>query len=115
MTNEIAANRGFWAKLINGDYGLAKTYWLCGVLVGIVVNIIHSLVLTNVADSTAVIFGIPLALSAYSVVWVIGVWRASKRYEGSKLWPILAKIAAIFGLISSVFMIVTGIAVLVDS
>ncbi|SVE39168.1 uncharacterized protein METZ01_LOCUS492022, partial [marine metagenome] len=32
-----------------------------------------------------------------------------------KLWPILAKIAAIFGLISSVFMIVTGIAVLVDS
>jgi len=112
MTNEIAANRGFWAKLINGDYGLAKTYWLYGVLVGIGLNIIQRLVLASGADSIAVVIIITLALVAYSVVWLIGLWRASNRYEGSKVWSILAKIAAIFGLISSVFTVVFVIALL---
>ena len=29
-------HKGFFSKLSSGDYGLAKTYWLYGVVAGIV-------------------------------------------------------------------------------
>ncbi len=30
----------FFAKLTNGDFGLAKTYWVYGVLVGFILNLL---------------------------------------------------------------------------
>ena len=39
-TNRVSiSNRPFFSKLIHGDYGLAKTYWLFGVLGSTVLSV----------------------------------------------------------------------------
>ena len=35
-TSSGLESKGFFSKLINGDFSLARTYWLYGVVVGIV-------------------------------------------------------------------------------
>jgi hypothetical protein len=86
---------GFFAKLVNGDYGLARTYWVYGVLVGIVVNVI-----TIPVTSIALLIMIMLAHAVYGVAVLTGVWRASDRYTGPAVWAVLAKIAVVLGAIS---------------
>ncbi len=43
-TNENTTERGFFSKLSNGDFGLAKTFWLYNILVSVVANILMKLV-----------------------------------------------------------------------
>ena len=88
---------GFFRKLANGDFGLAKTYWLYGVLVGIVVSII-----SNAITSVGGFVILMLAHMAYSILVIKGTWRAADRYQGPHRWAVLAKIAAVLGAISLV-------------
>ena len=92
-TND-SSEKSFFGKLANGDFGLAKTYWLYGVLVGFVTNI-----LIMAISSTGILVVVSLALVAYSVPLYLGVWRAANKYEGQKIWSILAKIATVLGVI----------------
>jgi len=88
------SERGFFGKLANGDFGLAKTYWLYGVLVGIVFNIISNAV-TSVGGEVILI----LAHTAYAIPVTMGTWRAANKYQGPKIWAVLAKIAVVLGII----------------
>jgi hypothetical protein len=90
----------FFSKLAKGELGLAKTYWLYGVLVGIVVSII-----SNVITSIGGLIILMLAHTAYSIPVLMGIWRASSKYQGLKVWAILAKVAVVFGVI----MLVVGL------
>ncbi len=88
------SERGFFGKLANGDYGLAKTYWLYGVLVGIVVNVI-----SNAVTSVGGVVILILAYTAYEIPVIMGTWRAANKYQGLKIWAVLAKIAVVLGAI----------------
>lgn len=77
------------SDLWNGRFGLAKTYWLWGVLSGIPWGLVLSLVTPG---STLAILGL-LALVAYYVIVNVGIWRAASQYQGIKAWAILAKVA----------------------
>ena len=76
------------SDLWHGRFGLAKTYWLWGVLSGIPWGIALSLVTPR---SNLAILAL-LAFFAYYVIINIGIWRAASEYEGAKAWVILAKI-----------------------
>lgn len=105
-TQEIN-DKGFFKKLSDGDFGLVKTYWLYGVLVSIVGNILMQG--AALSGSKALIIVLLLVMIVYAVFQLTGVWNASNRYTGLKIWAILAKIAVIVGvlsLLSSVLMIV---------
>jgi hypothetical protein len=105
-TQEIN-DKGFFKKLSDGDFGLAKTYWLYGVLVGIVGNILMQG--AALSGSKTLIIVLLLVMIVYAVLQLTGVWNASNRYTGLKIWVILAKIAVIIGvlsLLSSVLMVV---------
>lgn len=94
-TNGIdGTQKGFFAKLKNGDFGLAKTYWLYGVLVGVILNIV-----TRPITSTGLLVIVVLIHTAYRILVIMGIWRAANKYKGSKIWAILAKIATVFGTI----------------
>ena len=96
-------NKGFFKKLSDGDFGLAKTYWLYGVLVSIVGNILmQGAVLSG---SIALIIVLLLVVIIYAVFQLTGVWNASNRYTGLKIWAILAKIAVILGVLSLLFSV----------
>lgn len=83
--------KGFLSKLIDGDYGLAKTYWLYGVVFSIPINM-----LMNYISSIIWIFIILLVFSVYQFFLLIGIWRAASRYEGLALWSYLAYMMVIF-------------------
>jgi len=93
ITNE-SPEKGFFSKLASGDFGLAKTYWVYGVLVGFAVNI-----LTIPFRSLGALFIILIVTLAYSVPWYMGIWRAANKYQGAKINAILAKIAVVLGVI----------------
>jgi len=86
----------FYLKLVRGEFGLFKTYWLYGVLVGFVVVLLIERI-TKVGDFSRL--GkhlVPfLVYSVYQIPVLIGAWRASNNYTGLKVWAILAKITIV--------------------
>ena len=75
----------FVRKLWRGDYGLARTFW--GLWIS--VSIAAGLLLGSLSGGEAALLG--LLQFGYTVVVLVGIWRAATRYEGLKIWSILAK------------------------
>lgn len=63
-------------------------------LVGVVVNII-----SHVVTSIGGLVILMLAYTAYEIPVIMGTWRASNKYQGPKIWAVLAKIAVVLGVI----------------
>lgn len=104
---ESEANAGFFKKLLNGEFGLAKTFWLFWLLVGIVWGVVLAIV--------EGVFPLPLlwlytvsylVYLVYQVLVMIGLWRAANKYKGWKVWAVLAQIVAVLIGISVVLTIV---------
>jgi hypothetical protein len=90
--------KDFFERLANGDLGLARTYWLCGVLVALVVSLISSFITsTRVITVFMAIYTI-----GYGVPWALGTWRAARKYEGPKIWAVLARVAIVLSVIGMV-------------
>ncbi len=88
-TSEVTT-KGFIKQLIDGDFGLAKTYWLYFVLGGIAVNLLLMIPISS--SSLGLIVVSMLAAIVYVIVVLTGVWNSASRYTGSKIWSVLAKI-----------------------
>ena len=100
----VVDEHGFFQKLSSGEFGLAKTYWLYGVVVGFVLSL-GIKAITSMGLLTIII----LTYAAYQTLVLSGTWRASNKYEGWKVWAALAKVAVVIGAIGltvSVLMIV---------
>ena len=100
-TSEVTA-KGFIKQLIDGDFGLAKTYWLYGVLGSIAMNLL--LMFPILSGSLVLIVVAMLASIAYAIVVLTGIWNSASRYTGSKIWSVLAKI--IVG-VNVIFLVLT--------
>jgi hypothetical protein len=88
-------------KLLAGDFGLAKTYWLFWFLAG------APLYIGAMIQGTALAFMLYcLALTPYHVVIWIAVWNAANKYQGSDFWYWLAKIVVIFSILVNVIQVV---------
>lgn len=75
----------FLDKLWNGEYRLVETYWLYGVLVNAVAELL-------IENTFGFLSGILLLLTiAYSVMACVGIWHAADKYTGNQVWPFLAK------------------------
>ena len=103
--------KGFFKKLKNGDFGLAKTYWLYGVLVGFIIGVLEQIILAIMRkDGIILVFIISLISAIYYFFFQYpGVWRAAKKYNGPKIWVILAQITVIIGYIGGVLGIIMWI------
>ena len=93
-TMSTSKEKWFFGKLANGDFGLAKTYWFYGVLVGFIVSVVMKLI-----ASIGLLVIVMLTHAAYGIPLIMGIWRAATKYEGSKIWAVLAKIAVVLGVI----------------
>ncbi len=90
-----SGNKGFFSRLASGDFGLAKTYWLYGLVISVAINMA-----LKVVTSLGVLAVAILAVTLYQVIVLLGIWRAASRYQGWKVWAILAKIATVLGWLS---------------
>lgn len=99
ISHNDTSSRNWFGKLVNGDFGLPKTYWLYGVLAALVANIILRLV-----SSYALLYW---AIFATYVVYIVavfgGIWRAADQYQGPAILAGLAKVAVFLGVLHLVF------------
>lgn len=95
-------SKGFFWRLVSGDYGLARTYWLYGVLTTALAGWI-----ARAIDSVIPTLGLVLhvALMGYVILCLVGVWRAADRYQGPVLWALLARGAVIASIMSAAFLV----------
>ncbi len=100
--NNSTSEKGFLKKLRDGDYGLAKTYWLYGIGFSIIIGIIIQIIFAAMGRSGIVIAFIVILISIiYTAFFQLpGLWRAAKKYQGAKIWAILAQIIVIITAIS---------------
>ena len=78
----------FLSKLKSGEFGLAKTYWLFGVIIFLPIPILRDIGIWSVE----VLLIVYAATLIYLYFWTIGCWIAATNYEGAKIWTILTKI-----------------------
>ena len=93
-----SSKKGFFEKLANGDFGLAKTFWLYNVLVTLIVKIVFE-VFIEVSQSIGLLVVFLLAYTAYEIPVLMGIWRAANKYQGPKIWAVLARIEVVLGAI----------------
>jgi hypothetical protein len=93
-TKIVDPSKGFLTNLLEGNYGLAKTYWLYDFLFGWLLTIFAYgiVILTKSPDLFPYIF---IFLIPYQVCVTIGVWNAASKYDGSKMWAVLARISVV--------------------
>lgn len=85
----------FLTKLWHGEYSLPVTFWVFGILVSmalksLIVFIKRTPIVVEIKRPTAVI--IFIIMCCYEICLNIGTWRAANKYNGPKIWNILAKI-----------------------
>ena len=86
--------RSFVMKYLLGQLGLPFTFWVTGVLFAILLS-----ATLNYGTSTPIkwlIYATLCLLQAF--VSSIAIWNAASRYEGRKVWAIIAKACVIFSL-----------------
>lgn len=92
-----------YKKFIQGEFGLAKTYWLFGVLVSAVVNVLANVIFPAVwSDVIFVVF------AAYMCALLVAVFQAARKYQGSKIWSILAVLIVLSGVARTVGSVLSG-------
>lgn len=99
-TTGLMSAQNFLNNLWQGNLGLAMTYWVYGVLGGLVwlVGIIALDPQRETNSESFVLF----SLIAYYFVVYVGIWRAASKYKGNRLWEILAKFVVIITVLPTV-------------
>lgn len=90
-------------KLKNGEYSLAKTYWLFGVVANLPFNIFFNIDGLTIGPIILVL----LAAIAYNYFWILGCWKAASDYQGIAIWSILAKGVCVLTGLSILYALVT--------
>jgi hypothetical protein len=106
-----ARSGGLFATHWRGEYSLPRSYWVNGVVIfhigiNMALLIVLGIALAAFKGKTALVLIVGLgevALLCGAYVWaLVGIWRAARKYQGSRIWSILARLAIIFGVLVSI-------------
>lgn len=110
--NSNSQRIGLLKTLWSGEAPLVITYWLFGVVGGLVIYGI-STELISATSSKLAKFLILEFIVAYQVFVTVSTWRASKKYKGKRGYAVLAKIAVFLGWFFSIPSIILSVLLLV--
>lgn len=106
---ETQAKKPFLRRLINGELGLAKTFWIFYIIIGFLIGIIITIFGEYLVAKNLLIFvAVPQVI--YGLIILLALFRASKLYQGPKIWVILMWITIAIGLF---FSIITSLSPLI--
>ena len=100
----------FLTKLMSGDFGLARTYWLFGV-VGYVLawacaDALGAVLRTNPRFWIGLVVALlSVVVFAYALAACVGIWSAARAHTGSRALAGLARGTSLLGL----FVVLAGI------
>jgi len=103
---EQPSNENFITRIWKGNAGLAMTYWIYGVVAGLIWSIALEIIQPVPGSGTAKVF--LSCMAAYFVVIYVGIWRAANKYKGRKAWISLAKFAVVIGALVVVIPVAIG-------
>jgi len=84
---------GFLRSLIEGDFGLARTYWICSIFPGLCLAFVYQM------NPQSLIFAIATVVYlGYMPLALVGTWNAARKYEGSRGWAYLAQFSVGLGI-----------------
>ena len=95
----------------NGEFGLAKAYWLYGVIVAIPFNIIIKYIGLNTITFN-ILFLIEIV---YFYFWILGCWKAASEYEGNRPWPFLTKLFCVITVLYAAYRVLITLFQLVSN
>lgn len=94
-------------NLWSGDVPLSVAYWVYGWLLPMgLASIFVILGITLVPGSVPARLFV-LVIGGYTVFWGVGTWRAASKYQGLKLWAVLAKAHIVAPLVLLAFAFAT--------
>ena len=97
-------------KFINGDFGLAKTFWIFLVLANILFKVFIFLIEKSIDSYSFTVLAIFWFI--YQLLALIATTKAIEKYQGKKIWKIFAKIAVVlawFGYLISILQTIVAI------
>lgn len=102
--SSYSGERTHLQKLVAGEYGLAKTYWLFGVGIGFLASVL--LQILGAAGAPGGLLGIfGFVAISYNCAVLKGIWEAANQYKGPQFWAILGKVAVVLGALQIVALI----------
>ena len=99
-------NENFFVRFWNGDLSLPMSYWGVGIGISLVFGLLIGVFTGATGMSEDAMWGFLIPFQIYTVV---GIWRSADKYKGTKFWAILAKVAVVFGIVSNLFSMITGV------
>lgn len=82
-------------KLWQGKYSLAKSFWLFGVAILLLLNIPNGVIgmMSDkaLAESRIFIIAYMFFIGTYQFIVTFGVWKASSSYKGAEIWEYISK------------------------
>lgn len=110
-------------KLFKGEYSLGKSYWLFGnVIPAILFLVIFAVILLESEDpinkiinqdfapesllTSIIVLVLSILTLIYILISVVGIWRSAGKYSGKKIWPILAKVTILIGVLLNIKSII---------
>ena len=84
-------------RVLNGDSGLAMTYWVWGVLAGVVWGAALTVALPESPYQTDsdLLRVLKFSFAGYYVLTYMAIWNAASKYTGPKVWAVLAKFVVV--------------------
>jgi hypothetical protein len=89
----LPKQKNLFENLWEGNLGLAMTYWVYGVLGGIVWGV--GIAALEPDPRGALTSPVWFFFALYYFTVYVGIWRAANKFVGNKVWAILAKFAVI--------------------
>lgn len=81
-------------RLIKGQFGLPITFWIAGIVVGII-SMWLLIGITAITENEHLFLFFFSAWVLYEIVVAIGVWKAASRHMGSRGWAALAQVVTL--------------------
>lgn len=109
---KIVKEKNFITRLFNGDISLAVTYWIFGVIIGnVIFGTLYSVIESKYIEIVSKIGTLPINIFiiitlAYNIFILIAIYRSAVKYNGNKIWSILARILVIINTIFSIGVLV---------
>lgn len=91
-------NRGWLSALASGALPLPEAFWWYGIVYGLVVNAVATLIALGVAAAHGpgwLVVGLYLAPLPYNLLVLVAVWRSAGRWRGEPRWAALARLAVV--------------------
>ena len=94
-----STQKSFMQKLLDGEVRLVVTYWVFGIL-ALIPQMLFIILMGKLGIASYKI-GI-LFTCGYSIFITMAIFRSAGKYEGWKVWKVLAMIHATFGILMNI-------------